>query len=139
VDSVYSGISPQKGYSGDEDQGLMGSLAVLLKIGLFSTNGGIAPKPFYELTSPIFSKITLHLDQRYYPGKQVTIEVRNNGPENFYIQSAEWNGKKWDKPWIWHEDFVKGGKLVLVMGDKPNMSWGSAVSAAPPSMTPIHE
>lgn len=39
IDSVYAGISPQKGYSGDEDQGLMGSLAVLLKIGLFSTDG----------------------------------------------------------------------------------------------------
>lgn len=139
VDSVYSGISPQKGYSGDEDQGLMGSLAVLLKIGLFSTNGGTAPKPFYEITSPIFSKITLHLDPKYYPGKTVTIEVINNGPKNFYIQSAEWNGKKWDKPWIWHDDFVKGGKLVLVMGNKPNRSWGSAVSAAPPSMTPTHE
>jgi hypothetical protein len=43
--SVYSGISPQKGYSADEDQGLMGSLAVLMKIGLFSTNGGTSATP----------------------------------------------------------------------------------------------
>ena len=51
IDSVYSGISPQKGYSGDEDQGLMGSLAVLLKIGLFSTDGGTAQRKLHPQTS----------------------------------------------------------------------------------------
>jgi predicted alpha-1,2-mannosidase len=45
VDAVYSGLSPDSGYSGDEDQGLMGSLAVLMKIGIFSVNGGTAIEP----------------------------------------------------------------------------------------------
>lgn len=135
IDSVYSGISPQKGYSGDEDQGLMGSLAVLLKIGLFSTNGGTSEKPFYEISSPIFTKITLKLNSHYYPGKEFVIEARNNAKGNVYIQKASLNGKAWNQPWFLHETLVKGGKLVLDMGAAPNQLWGSDLAKAPPSMT----
>ena len=135
IDSVYSGISPQKGYSGDEDQGLMGSLAVLLKIGLFSTNGGTSEKPFYEISSPIFSKITIQLNPKYYSGKQFVIEASNNSSKNFYIQSAQLNGKLLNQPWFLHETLIKGGKLVLTMGEKPNTRWGSDPKMAPPSMS----
>ncbi len=135
IDSVYSGISPQKGYSGDEDQGLMGSLAVLLKTGLFSTNGGTSEKPFYEITSPVFDKITIHLNKKYYPGKEFVIQTKNNGPKNFYIQSATLNSKQWSRPWLLHETLVKGGQLTLQMGNSPNKSWGSDAKSAPPSMS----
>jgi putative alpha-1,2-mannosidase len=124
VDSVYSGISPQKGYSGDEDQGLMGSLAVLLKIGLFSTDGGTSEKPFYEITSPIFNKVTIHLNEKYYAGKQFVIEAVNNSPANLYIRSAKLNGNVLNKPFFDHEILVKGGKLELEMSAKSNQNWG---------------
>ena len=124
IDSVYSGISPQKGYSGDEDQGLMGSLAVLLKIGLFSTDGGTSEKPFYEITSPIFKKITIKLNEKYYPGKQFVIETKNNIPGNLYIQSATLNGAAIQKPFFDHSVLIKGGSLMLQMGPSPNKSWG---------------
>ncbi len=135
IDSVYSGISPQSGYSGDEDQGLMGSLAVLLKIGLFSTNGGVSQKPFYEISSPVFKKITIHLNPDYYPGKQFVINAGSNDAQNVYIQSATLNGKVLNQPWLWHETLVKGGELNLKMGDQPNKNWGSDLKAAPPSMS----
>ena len=135
IDSVYSGISPQKGYSGDEDQGLMGSLAVLLKIGLFSTNGGTSEMPFYEITSPIFDKITIHLNNKYYPGKEFVIETKNNDPQNCYIQSASLNGKPLNQVWFLHETLIKGGKLVLQMGDHPNQTWGNDADIVPPSMS----
>jgi predicted alpha-1,2-mannosidase len=124
IDSVYSGISPQKGYSGDEDQGLMGSLAVLLKIGLFSTDGGTSEKPFYEITSPIFKKITIKLNEKYYPGKQFVIEAKNNVPGNLYIQSATLNGAAISKPFFDHSALIKGGSLLLQMGASPNKNWG---------------
>lgn len=135
IDSVYSGISPQKGYSGDEDQGLMGSLAVLMKIGLFSTNGGTSQKPFYEIGSPIFDKITIHLNSAYYPGKKFVITAKNNGAKNFYIQSAMLNGKALNRPWFFHDTLVKGGQLILQMGEQPKKSWGSNLNMAPPSMS----
>jgi predicted alpha-1,2-mannosidase len=135
IDSVYSGISPQKGYGGDEDQGLMGTLAVLLKIGIFSTNGGVSAKPYYELSSPVFNKITIHLNPKYYPGKQFVIEAKNNGVGKFYIQSAKLNGQPLNQPWIYHTKLANGGKLELIMGDKPNKKWGSDPQSVPPSMS----
>ena len=135
IDSVYSGISPQKGYSGDEDQGLMGSLAVLMKMGLFSTNGGTSEKPFYEISSPIFDKITIHLNSKYYKGKKFVITTKNNSSKNFYIQSASLNGETLNQPWFFHETLVKGGQLILQMGAKPNEAWGSDMKMSPPSMS----
>jgi len=135
IDKVYSGLSPQFGYSGDEDQGLMGSLAVLMKSGIFSTNGGTSLEPFYEISSPIFNKITFHLNPKYYSGKTFTIEAKNNSSKNLYIQSAKLNDKALEKPWILHETVTKGGKLTLNMGANPNKNWGSKPEQAPPSMT----
>ena len=135
VEKVYSGLSPFYGYSGDEDQGLMGSLAVLMKSGIFSTNGGTSENPFYEISSPIFNKITFHLHSDYYRGKSFTIEAPNNSSKNFYIQSASLNDKLLDKPWILHETITNGGKLILKMGSTPNKTWGSKPEQAPPSMT----
>lgn len=138
IDSVYSGISPQKGYSGDEDQGLMGSLAVLLKMGIFSTNGGTSAIPFYELTSPIFNKITIHLNPAYYPGKTFVIETINNSSKNIYINAAILNKLKLNQPWLLHDTMIKGGKLTLWMSEKPNKQWGSHVSQVPPSMSTVN-
>ena len=57
IDEVYSDNDPQHGYSGDEDQGLMGALCVLMKIGLFEMKGGADINPSYDLSSPIFDQI----------------------------------------------------------------------------------
>ena len=135
IDSVYSGLSPQYGYSGDEDQGLMGSLAVLMKMGIFSMRGGAELKPIYEIGSPIFDEIIIHLNPNYYPGKKITIQAQHNSATNQYIQSATFNGQVLDKPWFFHSDFVKGAVLRLTMGPKPNKSWGSKATDAPPSMS----
>ena len=124
IDKVYSDLSPDFGYSGDEDQGLMGSLAVLMKMGIFSVNGGVNSNPFYEIGSPIFDKITIHLNSAFYSGETFVIETTNNNTENCYIQSAEWNGKQLTIPFIPHNELVKGGTLSLIMGNKPNLEWG---------------
>lgn len=135
ANAVYSGISPDYGYSGDEDQGLMGSLAVLMKTGLFSTNGGVSAQPVYEITSPLFRRVTIHLHKDYYSGETFTIEAVNNSAENIYILSAELNGRNWNRPWVSHEELIKGGTLKLVMGKVPNKEWGSGPGLAPPSMS----
>ena len=133
VQKVYSGVSPQYGYSGDEDQGLMGSLAVLMKMGLFSVKGGCDTDPIYELGSPIFDEITIHLNPDYYPGETFKLIANNNSPDHMYIDRATWQGRMWDKVWIRHEDLVNGGTLILQMSGQPNKSWG--VKNLPPSMS----
>ena len=135
IDAVYSGISPQKGYFGDEDQGLMGALSVLMKIGLFSMQGGANTEPLYEISSPIFEKITLHLDERYYPGEYFVIKCPGNSSLNRYVQSAQLDGKALNQAWFYHKDLVDGGMLILQMGQAPNKEWGADASKTPPSMT----
>jgi len=135
IEKVYSGVSPDYGYSGDEDQGLMGALAVLMKMGIFSMRGGCDIEPVYEISSPIFDEIKIHLDENYYPGNTFIIKTNNNSKENKYIQSASLNGKDFSKPWFYHKELVEGGTLTLEMGAKPNKKWGSSSEDAPPSMS----
>jgi predicted alpha-1,2-mannosidase len=133
--SRYYVASPLHGWLGDEDEGQMGAWYVMSAMGLFQTNGGASVKPFYEIGSPIFRKITIHLDPDYYPGKTFVIRARKVSADNQYIQTASLNGENLSKPWFYHDQLVKGGKLVLKMGDQPNMLWGSRPEDAPPSMS----
>ena len=93
-------------------------------IGLFQMDGGCATEPIYEIASPIFSKTTIALDDKYYDGQEFTIEAKNTSSENRYIQSAMLNGKPLNRFWFYHSELVKGGKLVLEMGPDPNKDWG---------------
>jgi len=131
----YYGTGPIDGYPGDEDQGQMGAWYVMSAMGLFEMDGGAAIEPTYEIAGPIFDRITIHLDKRYYKGDKFVIEVRNNSKENVYIQSAILDGKPLNNPWLYHRQLVDGGKLVFQMGPKPNKQWGSTPDVAPPSMT----
>jgi putative alpha-1,2-mannosidase len=119
IAAVYSQLTPDSGYSGDEDQGLMGALAVLMKIGLFQLDGGVASDPVYEIGSPIFDRVTIMLDPAYYPGREFIIETVGNSDTNRYVQNIELNGKPVGQPRINHSDIATGGKLRLHMGPEP--------------------
>lgn len=124
-EEVFGDTSPYGGYNGDEDQGQMGALGVLMAIGLFDVQGGAAVEPRYEITSPLFDRVTITLDPRYYTGKMFTIETRGNKPGNVYIQSARLNGKPIEgRFWITHREFTAGGRLEIELGPKPNKRWG---------------
>ena len=122
---VFGDITPYGGYNGDEDQGQMGALGVLMAIGLFDVQGGASVTPQYEITSPIFDKITIQLDNKYYPGKEFIIQTKNNSPENIYIQSAELNGKPLNTYHFPHSELIKGGILEIELGPSPNKEWGT--------------
>lgn len=104
VDTVFNGLSPATGYNGDEDQGLMGSLAVLMKIGLFQMNGGTEENPKYEFGSPIFEKVTIRLNN----GKELIINSPKASAETDAIRSVTINGTESDTFYIRHSDVLKG-------------------------------
>lgn len=120
---TYYGTTPYHGWEGDEDEGQMGAWFVMSAMGLFEMNGGGDKDPVLDLSSPIFDKITLQLDQNYYNGKNFIIETTNNSKENIYVQSALLNGKPLNSHKLRFKDIVNGGKLELVMGSQPNMKW----------------
>ncbi len=124
IASTKFDTSPYKGWTGEEDEGQMSALYVLLSLGLFEMDGGCAVKPYYNLSTPVFDKVVIHLDKNFYSGKTFTIVTKNNGSKSDYIQSATLNGKRLNRAWIYHEEIVKGGVLELMLGNKPATSWG---------------
>jgi predicted alpha-1,2-mannosidase len=116
------------GYSGDEDNGEESSWYVFSAMGFFPVCPG---RPVYDIGSPIFDEVRLKLAG----GKMFIITARNVSAVNKYIQSATLNGKPLNKPWFEHKDMVNGGTMILEMGPRPNINWGSAPEAAPPSMS----
>lgn len=116
VETAFSGLSPETGYNGDEDQGLMGSLSVLMKIGLFQMNGGTDENPEYQLGSPIFDKVTIHLGE----GKKMVIHAPGASSGKQYIHGLKLNGKTMQNNFLNHFDLVQGGILDLEMGDSPS-------------------
>jgi predicted alpha-1,2-mannosidase len=115
IKKTFSGLSTNTGYSGDEDQGLMGSLNVLLKIGLFQMNGGTEENPEYQIGSPIFDKITIHLNPKYYSGKSFVIKANNNSAENVYVGKKTLNAMPLNTFSISQSEITNGGELILEM------------------------
>ncbi|HEY4414182.1 MAG TPA: GH92 family glycosyl hydrolase [Verrucomicrobiae bacterium] len=115
-------------YPGMDDQGSTSSWYVFSAMGFYTVDPS---SPDYIIGSPIFDEVTVHMGN----GKDLVIQAKNNSVDNCYIQSATLNGQPWNKPWFSHADIANGGKFVFEMGPKPNPQWGSALNAAPPSMS----
>lgn len=112
--------SPLKGYPGEEDQGQLGAWFVLASMGLFQMDGGCSEGSAWDLTSPLFEEIIIHLDDDYYQGNNFTIHAENLSPENIYIQEIQLNGNPYMSLKISHKDIVSGGELRMVLGPEPN-------------------
>ena len=108
------------GYGQDEDQGQLGGWYVLAGIGLFDVKGLTDAKPSMQIGSPLFDEITIKLNQDYYKGKQFTIKTINNSKENIYVQKVTLNNKIKNDLSIPFSDIVKGGTLILNMGNNPS-------------------
>lgn len=119
------------GLCGNEDVGQMSAWYILAAMGFHPVSPG---DNIYILTSPVFSKIELKLDKKYYGGKKFTVIAHNNSKENIYIKSARLNGKELSRAWISHGDIVAGGVLEMEMSPEPNTEWGSI--ELPPSALP---
>ncbi len=124
IEKAFSELSPDFGYNGDEDQGLVGCLSVLMKIGLFQMTGGCEEDSYYEIGSPLFDRIVISLHPSYYPGKTFVVTTKNNSASNRYILSAQLNGSPQKSFRLRHSQIVKGSILELEMADVPNKQWG---------------
>ena len=107
------------GYGQDEDQGQLGAWYVISSLGLFDMKGLTDQAPSFALGSPLFDKITIRLNDRYYKGKEFVIEARNNSKQNDYVQSMNLNGKPLTDTRIPFSEIIQGGHLVLEMGSQP--------------------
>lgn len=110
-----------EGLVGNEDVGQMSAWYILAASGLHPVCPGDTR---YEITSPVFSSVTLHLDPAYASGRTFTVIAHDNSAGNVYIQRALLNGKPYPYCHIDHAQVAAGGTLELFMGSKPNEKWG---------------
>lgn len=104
------------GYGQDEDQGQLGAWYVMSSIGLFSVNGLTSPEPAFSIGSPVFDKVTIQLNNQYYPGREFVINAKNNSKKNVYVdKSKKFNGKRLTAGSLQFSDIVTGGIVDLRM------------------------
>jgi predicted alpha-1,2-mannosidase len=116
-----------EGIPGNDDCGQLASWFVFAALGFYPVN---AATGVYVIGSPIISRAAIRNPQT---GSTFTIVAENNSPENVFIQSAELNGKEWNRSWITHAQIVAGGELHFRMTGKPNKEWAAARVDRPPS------
>ena len=114
------------GYGQDEDQGQLGAWYVMSSIGLFDVKGLTEINPKFQVGSPLFDRISIQLNRKYYRGRKFTIITKNNSPTNVYIQSVQLNGNKTDAVFVGFDKVVNGGEMIINLGQNPNplLKWG---------------
>ncbi|KAI1387827.1 glycoside hydrolase family 92 protein [Hypoxylon trugodes] len=117
------------GIPGNDDCA-MGAFTTFAFMGFYP----VAGQDVYLLTAPFFREVSLQTPS----GKPATL--RNIGGfdapryKNIYIQSAKLNGEPYNKSWITHEFFLKGGTLEFVLGSTES-EWGTKDEDLPPSLS----
>lgn len=96
------------GLPGNDDTGTMSAWAAFSMMGFYPTCPGDMN---YTLTSPVFEKVTIKLDPKYY-GKD-SIVITANNPENVYIKEIKLNDKKHNSYFISHKELVNSANLFF--------------------------
>ena len=98
------------GIPGNDDCGTMSAWALFSMMGLYPDCPG---SPYYTLTTPVFSKVTLHLDPRYYPDGDIVITTDRTSPSQLYIDSMTLGGKCLNGYRVSHKQLVEGRILDM--------------------------
>lgn len=98
------------GIPGNDDCGTMSAWALFSMMGLYPDSPG---SPYYTLTTPVFSKVTLHLDPRYYPDGDIVITTDRTSPSQLYIDSMTLGGKHLNGYRVSHKQLVEGRILDM--------------------------
>lgn len=112
------------GYGQDEDQGQLGSWYVMSSIGLFDVKGLTEINPSYQISSPLFDKVSIKLPKSLNR-KDFTIQVTNNSKKNIYLQEVRFNDTDLNKLKISLDDIKKGGIIKMVVDEKPGQKWSN--------------
>jgi putative alpha-1,2-mannosidase len=97
------------GLPGNDDAGQLSAWYVFSSMGFYPVAPGSNE---YQLSSPVFSKVTLKLDKKYYDGNTFVLETNETSDMGIYSK-VKLNGKD-SGTVLKHEDLVKGGKLTFL-------------------------
>lgn len=96
----------------DDDDGTMSAWFVLSSMGIYPVLVG---DPVFQITTPIFDKITIHLEN----GKKFVIKTNRKSQNDFYISKAKLNGQEFKLSEIEHKILASGGILEFHLSNQP--------------------
>ena len=99
-----------KGLPGNDDTGTMSAWLVFSMMGIYPV---VPAKPIYTITTPVFDKVTIQLDPKYYKNNQLIIEKEKRSGKK--IGKILLNGKAHKSYFISHKDLVEGNKLKVIL------------------------
>jgi len=103
------------GIPGNDDTGTMSTWALMNMIGIYPFCPG---RPDYTVVTPVFDKVTIQLDKKYYPnGDKVTIRRQKAGAGD-YIKKIVIDGKPFDGFKINHQTLVNSKDILIVTGNR---------------------
>ncbi|MFE0510187.1 GH92 family glycosyl hydrolase [Streptomyces sp. NPDC058964] len=116
------------GMTGNDDLGTMSAWNVLSSIGLFPVQPGYGT---WGLSTPVFDRVDLTLDRRYWPGGGLTVTAPGTTAADRYIQSARTDGAPYDRTFLTTGALRSLRSLAFTVGPRPS-AWGTSPQAAPP-------
>jgi predicted alpha-1,2-mannosidase len=100
------------GIPGNDDCGTMSAWALFTMMGIYPDCPG---SPYYALTAPVFDKVTLHLDKRYYPNGDITIEAHRPHPDAHLISKVSLGNNNMTHYRISHKKLIEGKNLKFTL------------------------
>ncbi len=126
IDRLYT--PTPDGYCGDEDNGQTSAWYVFSALGFYPVCPGSGE---YALGSPLFKKVTLHLEN----GNTVTIEAPANSHANRYVGKLTLNGQHIDRNYLTMQELQNGAHLHYDMQSVPSKTRGTSKESAPYSFS----
>ena len=121
------------GVTGNDDLGTMAAWQVLSTIGIYPIMPG---SNTWGLTTPVFDKVTIDLDQTYFHGTdKLVITAQGVSPENRYTQSVKVSGAAEPKAYVTGDELTSAGTLDFTVGATPS-SWATTDADTPGSLVP---
>ncbi|WP_320780557.1 GH92 family glycosyl hydrolase [Streptomyces sp. CRN 30] len=119
------------GMTGNDDLGTMSAWNVLSSIGIFPIQPGYDT---WGLSTPVFDRVDLTLDRRYYPRGALTVTAPGTSDTDRYVQSARTDGTAYARTWLTTDALRSTRSLAFTVGPQPS-GWGTSPQAAPPALT----
>ncbi|MFD7478093.1 GH92 family glycosyl hydrolase [Streptomyces sp. NPDC059837] len=120
------------GMTGNDDLGTMSAWNVLSSIGIFPVQPGYDT---WGLSTPVFERVDLTLDRRYYPRGALTVTATGTSDRDRYIQSARVDGSSYGRTYLTTESLRGLRSLSFTVGAEPS-GWGTSADAAPSALGP---
>jgi predicted alpha-1,2-mannosidase len=130
VDRVRSQLFGPRpdGEPGNDDLGAMSSWYVWAALGLYPITPGT---PILTVNTPLFERVEISLPA----GESIRISAPGAASGLKYINGLDIDGRPTDQTYLPEAIIRDGGDLSFSLSPIPNLFWGSAESAAPPSFS----